>query len=114
MTDQHRATPEQWALIAGDAIEDCDLHCLCLLELRSRVEALEAAQRPNPAAAPAKSGSLVENVALEIAEGRLWDVVLDEVARATIHTVAAWMQERSCTIANGSQWADMLRNEADG
>jgi hypothetical protein len=30
MTDQHRATPEQWALIE------------CLLELRARVEALEA------------------------------------------------------------------------
>lgn len=33
MTDQHRATPEQWTHVA-----------ICLLELRARVEALEAAQ----------------------------------------------------------------------
>jgi hypothetical protein len=36
----HKATPEQWALIASDAA-DCDLHCLCLLKLRDRIVALE-------------------------------------------------------------------------
>ena len=41
MTDQHRATPEQWALIAkttGGTVSDT------ILEPRSRIEALEAAQ----------------------------------------------------------------------
>jgi hypothetical protein len=40
----HKATPEQWALIASDAA-DCDLHCLCLLELRDRIAVLEAANQ---------------------------------------------------------------------
>jgi hypothetical protein len=34
-------------------------------------------------------------------------------ARAAIHAVADWLQQRSNTIANGSQWAEMLRTEAD-
>jgi hypothetical protein len=44
MTNQHRATPEQW-----DSIERCadgsDPYS-CILELRGRIEALEAAQQP--------------------------------------------------------------------
>ena len=41
---EHKAKPEQWALV-----EKYEASCFrpCLLELRSRVEALEAAQRPN-------------------------------------------------------------------
>ena len=40
MTDQHRATPEDWALIqAWDTITGA-----CILELRTRVEALEEAR----------------------------------------------------------------------
>jgi hypothetical protein len=38
MTDQHRATPEQWRLIEDD---DAQVPA-CLLELRARVEELEA------------------------------------------------------------------------
>ena len=41
MTIPHRATPEQWAFVADDAIGDCDLHSLCLLELRDRLAAAE-------------------------------------------------------------------------
>jgi hypothetical protein len=44
MTDQHRATPEQWASQEQWASPpDSDPYALCLLELRARVEALEAA-----------------------------------------------------------------------
>ena len=41
MTDQHRATPEQWALDADTAVG-----CMSatILELRARIEALDAAQ----------------------------------------------------------------------
>jgi hypothetical protein len=46
MTDQHRATPKQW-----EFVEICSkegripwLTAVCILELRSRIEALEAAQ----------------------------------------------------------------------
>ena len=40
MTDQHRATPEQWAAQKAWAVDDEDSSCI--LELRARVEALEA------------------------------------------------------------------------
>jgi hypothetical protein len=44
MTDQHRATPEQWARVGRWAAEDGSSSDSCLIELRSRIEALEAAQ----------------------------------------------------------------------
>jgi hypothetical protein len=39
MTNQHRATPEQWDLIASEAA-DCSATHACILELRARVEEL--------------------------------------------------------------------------
>ena len=39
MTDQYRATPEQWAAQRAWAVDDDDSSCI--LELRARVEALE-------------------------------------------------------------------------
>jgi hypothetical protein len=44
MTDQHRATPEQWAQIERSAEEVHGDGCSAILELRARIEALEAAQ----------------------------------------------------------------------
>jgi len=41
----YKATPEQWGYIYDDVF-DCDAQSACILELRARVEALEAAQRP--------------------------------------------------------------------
>jgi hypothetical protein len=65
MTD-HKATPEQWAEI--EKAKRWDDPCSCVLvELRARVEALEAAQHPtikeSLTVAPAPAGSLVERVA---------------------------------------------------
>jgi hypothetical protein len=40
MTDQYRATPEQWTAQARWAVDDADSSCL--LELRARIETLEA------------------------------------------------------------------------
>ena len=45
MAEQHRATPEQWALARRMAHR---AEFSCLLELRDRIEALEAAAKPNP------------------------------------------------------------------
>jgi hypothetical protein len=45
MTKQHRATPEQWESIELYA-KDND-YAVCFLELRDRIEALEAAQQPH-------------------------------------------------------------------
>ena len=44
MTDQHRATPEQWAQIERSAEEVHGDGCSAILELRDRIAALEAAQ----------------------------------------------------------------------
>ena len=45
MTDQHRAMPEQWDYVdVWGVIHDC-APSSCILELRARVEALEAAQQ---------------------------------------------------------------------
>jgi hypothetical protein len=58
---------------------------------------------------PAPASGLVESVA-----GVIWktcDLAIE--ARAAIHAVANWLQQRSDTIANGSQWAEMLRGEAE-
>jgi hypothetical protein len=43
MTDQYRATPEQWDLTASEAA-DCSATHACILELRDRIAALEATQ----------------------------------------------------------------------
>jgi hypothetical protein len=43
MTKQHRATPEQWETIEKYA---GFTSYICILELRARIEALEAAQQP--------------------------------------------------------------------
>ena len=92
MTKQHKATPEQWArqeeLAAGSAM------LTCLLELRARVEALEATQQPRAftgeevariVAPRSPAGSLVERVVGIIG----LDPVGDGKARAAIREVAA-------------------------
>jgi hypothetical protein len=45
MTNQHRATPEQWAYAEACAPEDFAGYA-CILELRARIEALEVGQQP--------------------------------------------------------------------
>jgi hypothetical protein len=58
MTDQHRATPEQWAKCASDAKARSGAFT-CILELRSRIEALELAFR-------AQTGSLTSDEQVEL------------------------------------------------
>jgi hypothetical protein len=71
----------------------------------------EVAIRPitHPTPPPAPTGGLLERVVGVIC--KTCDLELE--ARAAIHAVADWLQQRSSTIANGSQWAEMLRREAD-
>ena len=58
MAEQHRATADQWTRIERMI---CRTEFSAILELRDRVEALEAAAQPNHPAKP--DGSLVERVA---------------------------------------------------
>jgi hypothetical protein len=68
--------------------------------------------RPQPTPPPAPAGGLVEMVAEEIYDFT-GDHVDDNEASAVIRAVADWLQQRSSTIANGSQWAETLRKETD-
>jgi hypothetical protein len=108
MTDQHRASPADWLLHAA-SLDDADSSCI--LELRARTEALEAAQLEQAeshrfcvdaivrrvealeAAQKIRSGPespFVERVADAIAaEATSAGIINDRPARAAIREVAA-------------------------
>jgi hypothetical protein len=93
MTDQHRATPEQWELLQRQGQTLGSAESIAILELRSRIEALEAAQREAPmaelraASAEARpAGGLVERVADVLGHHG------DGTARAAIRDVASWLE----------------------
>lgn len=117
MTTDYRATPDQWSYQEHYAVEDGD--AACLLELRARVEALEADQwlrqhaKPTPNDRQIRS-SLVERVADAIAaEATSAGIVNDRPARAAILEVAKWLAKQSITIT-GQAWAEQLKIEAGG
>jgi hypothetical protein len=86
MTD-YRATPEDWELQSKWAIDCQDARCL--LELRARVEALEANSKPTPNPRQIRS-SLVERVhSCIVGEPECGHMQ----ARAAIREVAAWLRE---------------------
>ena len=99
MTAPHKATAEQWAQIEGYAATDMnDDYASCLLDLRARVEALEAATDHIPDARKmVTASSLVERVAKAILNiPPPWEDSEDwreNEARAAICEVAAWMRE---------------------
>lgn len=89
MTD-HKATPEQWAMLEERSAPEYDN---TILELRARVEALEANAKPTSNLSQIRS-SLVERVADAIAEeATTAGIVNDRPARAAIREVAAWLQK---------------------
>jgi hypothetical protein len=119
MTDQHRATPEQWAkceedarlwsgalncilelrdrieALEADQLEQAESHRFCTDAIVRRVEALEAAYEETAMAelraanAEAQPGSLVERVA-----NAIYNVPHDSAAeaRAAIREVAKWLR----------------------
>ncbi len=134
MTDQHRATPEQW-----EVVEICREEgkipwptATALLELRARVEALEAAQLEQAeshrfcvdaivrrvealeAAQKIRSGPespFVERVADAIAaEATSAGIINDRPARAAIREVAA--AARGLRFATAKALIDWLEREA--
>jgi hypothetical protein len=111
MTDQHRATPEQW-----EVVEICREEgripwptATALLELRSRVEALEAAPQDKldrliaqdrAASAEARPGGLVERV--ETRAGGDGRAAIREVAAAakglrftTAKALIGWLEREA-------------------
>lgn len=105
MTNQHRARPEQWEsieLYAGGS----DAYS-CFIELRARIEALEAAQQK---VRSAPESPLVERVADAIAaQATSAGIVNDRPARTAILEVAAWLSEEPF----GLSWAMRLEREAN-
>jgi len=101
----YRATPDQWEKVLGwsedrDVSVSCD--AACILELRARVEALEAKNKPGfmklsvttatvPTPKSPCSDSLVERVAIVCAKPCKW--TWDDQARAAIREVAIWLEE---------------------
>ena len=81
-----KATPEQWANQEIWAQSDDD--SACILELRARVEALEANSPAKPDSSPAPADSLVERVAGVICDDEMAHLWHDD-ARAAIREVAA-------------------------
>ena len=131
MTDQHRATPEQWAYMHERTEAGLEMTS-CILELRDRIEALEAAQldkldrlialdaadpTPDPAmtelraaSAEAQPGGLVERVARSIE--RTVDFNPDSYApeaRAAIREVAAAAKERIAPFNPWLRWNDVAQ-----
>ena len=124
MTNQHRATPEQWALteaMLGYATSSC------LIELRDRIQLLESTQPPRlPAPAPSpRPSTLVERVADAIGaaddEG-LTNMTWSKHSRDAIRAVAAWINECELKAQNNPDCLEAstadevvgwLRNEAD-
>jgi len=92
MTD-YKATPEQWAQVeAWMAIES--EYSACILELRARIEALEANSESSPN--PCQIGSSLAkrvNFAIYTEYARSKGVGYLE-ARAAIREVAAWLREK--------------------
>jgi hypothetical protein len=116
---RHRAKPEVWAAVEKLGKNETNA-ANCALELRARVEALEAALRAIALSssnrtrlgltqnAPESSDSLVEQVANGIAETFAPYVTADKPARAVIHTIADWLDQQELHVA-----ATRLRMEVE-
>jgi hypothetical protein len=101
MTD-HKATPEQWTTIERLARNDF-YNPSTILELRARVEALEANSKPTPNPSQIRS-SLVER----LRKARHTAAVLgNDQDRAAIREVAEWLALNGWVYASA-----LLRQEA--
>jgi hypothetical protein len=108
MSTPHKAKPVDWVVVeeSGSRFSSTDS---CLLELRARVEALEADGPAVPSREPTSASSLVERVAIALAESDHPHQLWHDEARAAIREVAAWLRDR----ADHWSWvAQVLEREA--
>ena len=108
MTDQHRASPADWLLHAA-SLDDADSSCI--LELRSRIEALEAAQaldRDDPTPDAAMTELRAASAEARPAKGLVLRVSEANNSPDAIRTVAAWLREGRMLNA-----AELLEQEAN-
>jgi hypothetical protein len=123
MTKQHKATPDDWAQQEDWANRSAFSDSSCIIELRGRIEALEAAQQPQQDKLDRliaidrddSTNSLVERVADTIvAQATSAGIVNDRPARAAILVMAAALIDRWDS-EGGSAWeaAKWLEQEAN-
>jgi len=99
-SQSHRATPEQWEHVqisAGMKQQIPWATADCLLELRARVEALEAAQREAPMAElhAASAEARPAGVLVDMVEEAIITGMVDsdrQAARAAIRDMASWLE----------------------
>ena len=111
-SEDYKATPEQWEVV-GICREEGKVPwptAACILELRARVEALEAAenyrqqdQDAERAAEPAPAGSLVERMGAAILKQFESNAGNEAEARAAIREVAAWLKEQAPGFLTGDE-----------
>ena len=105
MAEQHRAMPWQW-----ETIERKRYHAefSVILELRDRIEALEASAQPNHQANPDSSlkGRVAAAIIAESGEPINWK----PEARAAIREVAAWLRDH---YGGPTATTDLLEQEAE-
>ena len=113
---EHKAKPGQWAADrydwsrAGTEALDGNSAFRCIMELRDRVEALEAAQRPTVTVKDSltvPADSLMEEVVDAITDASAAYGTADEPARAAILAVADWFDQKGL-----HSFAKLLRQEA--
>jgi hypothetical protein len=90
MTTPHKATPDQWQTIEGYANQGVTVNS-CILELRDRIQSLEANHPAKPDSSPVPAGGLVDRVhSCIVGEPECGHTQ----ARAAIREVAAWLREQ--------------------
>jgi hypothetical protein len=102
--NDHKATPEHWATVEAYAQQVSSTDD-CLLELRARVEALEANSQPTPNDRQVRT-SLVKRVhSCIVGEPPVGHMQ----ARSVIREVSKWLRER----AGGTRASWLLDNEIE-
>jgi hypothetical protein len=91
MKDQHRATAEQWLAMEVDGRNFAVASCL--LELRDRIKALEAATAAKPNCPEIPDSSLLSRVAAVIDNGGACDREPEHIARDAIRAIADWLRK---------------------
>lgn len=119
----YRATPEQWKHLENGAMIGRPYNsALVVLELRDRIEKLEEAQEAAASAEPAPpAGSLVGQIDTDLRQDFLGLVLAimqsesaESAAHAAVTVIANWFERHhSGRIANGSQFASLLRELLD-
>jgi hypothetical protein len=107
--------------VAAELLEECQSHepgspmrqLLSAAAILLDRYASDLDGRPQPTPPLATAGENVVAMVIDVIHFITGEHVADSLACGVIHAVADWLQQRSDTIANGSQWAEMLRGEAD-